>query len=291
MYDDLGRPITEAGPSTPVQHHRPRRGARTPTIRSTWSRNSSTAREIAENARSRNREAQPQQASPRSSLETLTAAKTKTKITELKVILKAEARGSVEAIRKELEKLVHDEVRCRVLHAGIGAITECDVILALTSPDDTIVIGFNVTADDAALRLAEERGDSAPRVRHHLQADRRREGGPRRQAQADRGSRPPRPGRRPRDVQDQQGRHHRRLLRHQRRHRASAPASASSARAWSSYPPAEKVVGLDSLKRFKDDVKEVREGFECGMKITGFDDVKVDDVIEAFKIEIKQRTL
>ena len=51
------------------------------------------------------------------------------------------------------------------------------------------------------------------------------------------------------------------------------------------------MVGLDSLKRFKDDVKEVREGFECGIKIAGFDDVKVDDVIEAFKIEIKQRTL
>ena len=51
------------------------------------------------------------------------------------------------------------------------------------------------------------------------------------------------------------------------------------------YPPAEKVVGLDTLKRFKDDVSEVREGFECGMKIAGYDDIKVDDVIEAFKIE------
>jgi translation initiation factor IF-2 len=57
------------------------------------------------------------------------------------------------------------------------------------------------------------------------------------------------------------------------------------------FPPSEKVVGLDSLKRFKDDAREVREGFECGMKITGFDDVKVGDVIEAFKIEIKHRTL
>ena len=48
---------------------------------------------------------------------------------------------------------------------------------------------------------------------------------------------------------------------------------------------------LGSLKRFKDDVREVREGFECGLKITGYDDIKVDDVIEAFKIEIKHRTL
>ena len=57
------------------------------------------------------------------------------------------------------------------------------------------------------------------------------------------------------------------------------------------FPPSDKVVGLDSLKRFKDDAKEVREGFECGLKITGYDDIKVDDVIEAFKIEIRQRTL
>ena len=57
------------------------------------------------------------------------------------------------------------------------------------------------------------------------------------------------------------------------------------------FPPADKVVGLDSLKRFKDDAKEVREGFECGLKIAGFDDVKTGDVIEAFKIEVKQRTL
>jgi translation initiation factor IF-2 len=57
------------------------------------------------------------------------------------------------------------------------------------------------------------------------------------------------------------------------------------------YPSGEKVVGLDSLKRFKDDAKEVREGFECGLKITGYDDIKVNDVIEAFKIETRQRTL
>lgn len=57
------------------------------------------------------------------------------------------------------------------------------------------------------------------------------------------------------------------------------------------YPTGEKVVGLDSLKRFKDDAKEVREGFECGMKVSGYDDIKIDDVIEAFKIEVKMRTL
>ena len=178
-----------------------------------------------------------------------------------------------------------------MLHAGIGAITESDVILALTSPDDTLVIGFNVTADDAALNLAEERGISLREydIIYKLTDDVKAalEG-------------------RLKPIEEvvhlgravvretfkiSQGRHHRRLLRHQRHDRTHRPASASSARAWWSIPPSEKVVGLDSLKRFKDDVKEVREGFECGMKITGFDDVKVDDVIEAFKIEIRRRTL
>ena len=57
------------------------------------------------------------------------------------------------------------------------------------------------------------------------------------------------------------------------------------------YPPPEKNVGLESLKRFKDDVREVREGFECGIKILNYDDIKVDDVIEAYKVEQVLRTL
>jgi translation initiation factor IF-2 len=57
------------------------------------------------------------------------------------------------------------------------------------------------------------------------------------------------------------------------------------------YPPADRTVGLESLKRFKEDVREVREGFECGLKIAGYDDIKVDDVIEAYRIEQVQRTL
>ena len=57
------------------------------------------------------------------------------------------------------------------------------------------------------------------------------------------------------------------------------------------YPHAERTAGLDSLKRFKEDVGEVREGFECGIKIAGYDDVKVGDVIEAFRVDQVQRTL
>ena len=57
------------------------------------------------------------------------------------------------------------------------------------------------------------------------------------------------------------------------------------------YPPADRTVGLDSLKRFKEDVREVREGFECGIKIAGYDDIKVGDVIEAYTVKQVQRTL
>ena len=57
------------------------------------------------------------------------------------------------------------------------------------------------------------------------------------------------------------------------------------------YPPADRTASLESLKRFKEDVKEVREGFECGLKVAGYDDIKVDDVIEAYRIEQVQRTL
>ena len=154
MYDDLGRPIEEAGPSVPVRitgldevpnaddpfhvvdgpGHGPRdrREAQGQACR-----------------RPAGQAAQPRHAGD---------ARAQTKITELKVILKADVRGSVEAIRKELEKLQHEEVRVRVLHAGIGGITESDVQLALTSPEDTLIVGFNVVPDDAALSSAEERG-------------------------------------------------------------------------------------------------------------------------------------
>src|SRR5262249_7134313 len=80
------------------------------------------------------------------------------KVTELKVILKADFRGSIEAIRKELEKLHHEEVRVKLLHTGIGAITESDVQLALTSPEDTLIVGFNAVPEARSKALAEERG-------------------------------------------------------------------------------------------------------------------------------------
>jgi translation initiation factor IF-2 len=288
MYDDLGRAITEAGPSTPVRitglDDVPDADDPFYVVEEI-----ATAREIAEKRKAlRQREALASFAPV--SLETLSAAKAKQKITELKVILKAEARGSVEAIRKELEKLVHDEVRTRVLHAGIGAITESDVQLALTSPTDTLVIGFNVTADDAALKLAEERGINIReyQIIYNLVDD----------------VKAALEGRlKPVEEVVHLGRAVVRETFKISKVGTIAGCYVTSGIIERSarvrvirqgvviFPQGDRVVGLESLKRFKEDVKEVREGFECGMKIAGFDDVKVDDVIEAYKIEVRQRTL
>jgi translation initiation factor IF-2 len=288
MYDDMGRPIRSAGPSTPVRitglDEVPNADDPFYVVDEL-----TKAKEIAEARLVRDREAALNKFAP-VSLDTLASAKAKAKITELKVILKAEARGSVEAIRKELEKLVHEEVRTRVLHAGIGAITESDVELALTSPDDTLVVGFNVTADDAALRLAEARGIHLReyQIIYNLVDD----------------VKAAMEGRlKPVEEVVHLGRAVVRQTFKVGKVGTIAGCYVTSGTIERSarvrviregvvvFPPADKVVGLDSLKRFKDDAKEVREGFECGMKITGYDDIKVGDVIEAFKIEIKQRTL
>jgi translation initiation factor IF-2 len=290
MYDDMGKPAEQAGPSTPV---RITGLGRVPNADDPFYavEELTTAKEIAEaRERKEREEARIQSGFTPVNLDSFSAVKTKQKITELKVILKAEARGSVEAIRKELEKLTHEEVTTRVLHAGIGAITEADVTLALTSPEDTLIVGFNVTADDAALELAEERGISLReyQIIYNLVDD----------------VKAALEGRlKPIEEVVHLGRASVRQTFKVGKVGTIAGCYVTSGVIERSarvrvirqgivvYPPADKVVGLDSLKRFKDDVREVREGFECGMKITGFDDVKVDDVIEAFKIEVKQRTL
>jgi translation initiation factor IF-2 len=288
MYDDHGRPVAEAGPSVPVKIN----GlgdvpdADDPFL---VADDIGTAREIAEGRAEAKQEASLNRFSP-VSLDSLKAASSKVKISELKVILKAEARGSVEAIKKEMEKLVHEEVRVRVLHAGIGAITESDVILALTSPADTMIVGFNVTADDAGLRLAEERGipireyDIIYKLTDDVKA-------------ALEGKL------KPVEVVVHLGRA---VIRET--FKISKVGSIAGCYVTSGiiernarvrviregtviYPSGEKHGTLDNLKRFKDDAKEVREGFECGMKVAGFDDVKVGDVIEAFRIDIERRTL
>jgi translation initiation factor IF-2 len=211
-------------------------------------------------------------------------------IAELKIIVKADFRGSIEAIRKELEKLHHEEVRIRVLHSAIGAINEGDVALALTSPDDTIIVGFNVVPDDRARALAEERGiqireyniiyNLADDIKAALEGKLK-----------------------PEERVIHLGRAVVRETFKISRVGTIAGCFVTEGLIERSakvrlirqgmviYPPPDRTASLESLKRFKEDVREVRQGFECGIKIAGYDDVKVDDVIEAYRIEQIQRTL
>lgn len=286
MYDDLGRPISEAGPSVPVRitglDQVP--NADDPFV---VVPDLSEARDIADKRKGKQQEV---------SVGLLGQATrtidqlSQTKVAELKVILKADFRGSIEAIKKELEKLKHDEVRVKVLHAGIGGITESDVVLALTSPQDTMIVGFNVVPDDRAKALAEERGVQIREysIIYNLTDDIR---------QALEGKL------KPHEKVIHLGRAVVRQTFKISRVGTVAGCYVTQGTIERSakvrlirngvviYPPPDRTAGLESLKRHKDDTREVREGFDCGMKIAGYDDLKVDDVIEAYRVEQVQRTL
>jgi translation initiation factor IF-2 len=284
LYNDLGAPIQEAGPSVPVRitglDEVP--AADDPFL---VVPDLHQAREVAGKRRTRQHEADLK---PRTAvtLETLAAAQ----IAELKIILKADFRGSIEAIKKEMDKLQHEEVRVRILHTGIGAITESDVQLALTSPQDTLIVGFNVVPDDRARAMAEERGVQIRQydIIYHLTDDLRAalEG-----------------KLKPREEVVHLGRAVVRDTFKISRVGTIAGCYVTQGVLERSakvrliregvviYPPTDRTAGLESLKRFRDDVKEVREGFECGLKIAGYDDIKVGDVVEAYRIEQVQRTL
>jgi translation initiation factor IF-2 len=284
LYDDMGRPIEEAGPSVPCRitglDEIPNADDPFAVVEDL-----SVARDIADKRGAKQQEASIQARSGRS-LEDLM----QTKATELKVVLKADVRGSVEAIRKELEKLHHEEVRLRILHTGIGAINESDVALALISPQDTLVVGFNVVPDDAANALADERGIKILEydIIYKLTDDMRAalEG-----------------KLKPREEIVHLGRA---VVR--QTFKISRVGTVAGCRVTQGviersakvrvirngvviYPPPDKTASLDSLKRVKDDVREVQQGYECGLKIAGYDDIKVDDVIEAYRIDQVQRTL
>jgi translation initiation factor IF-2 len=284
MYDDLGRPLEEAGPSTPVRitglDEVPNADDKFQVVPEL-----TLAREVAERRLETVRSTLPAK-NATFRLEDLDKAK----VQELKLIIKADVRGSIEAIRKELEKLSHEEVRLHVLHAGIGAITEGDVQLALAAPESTLIVGFNVVPDDRAKALADEKEIQIRQydIIYKLTDDLRAalEG-----------------KLKPREEVVHLGRAIVRETYKISRVGTVAGCYVTQGTIERSarirviregvviYPPADRTASLDSLKRFKDDVREVREGFECGIKIAGYDDIKVGDVIEAYRVEQVQRTL
>jgi translation initiation factor IF-2 len=206
-------------------------------------------------------------------------------VATLHLILRADTRGSIEAIEKELTKLEHPEVKVKVIQALVGGVSEADVHLADAS--DAIIIAFNVVPDEKARALAQERGveirryDIIYRVTEDLKAalegmlkpeERERELGAAWVQKVFHISR----------VGSIAGC---RVMRGTVRREAGVRVRIIRENTIiGDYP-------LESLKREKDDAREVREGLECGIKLAGFDDIKEGDVLEAYKIEEVARTL
>jgi len=206
----------------------------------------------------------------------------KNKAQTLNIIVRADVRGSIEAIRKELEKLKHPEVQIKTLLATVGGITEGDVHLADAS--DAVIVGFNVVPDEKARELADRLGVQIRRydIIYQMTDDLKAalEG-------------MLKPERREAELG--------RALVLQTFH-ISRVGTVAGCRVLSGLVARDgrvrvirenRIIGdyaIDTLRREKDDSREVREGFECGIKLAGFNDVKEGDVLEAYRIEEIRRT-
>jgi translation initiation factor IF-2 len=204
-------------------------------------------------------------------------------VVTLNLILRADARGSIEAIRKELGKLEHPEVRIRILQALVGGITVGDIRLAQAS--DAVVIGFNVVPDETARILAEDlqveirRYEIIYKVADDIKAT--LEG-----------------KLKPEEQNVELG-----ALLVLKTFTVSRMGTIAGCRVMrGSVQRGSRVrvirdnrivgdYGMESLRREKDDVKEVNKGMECGVKLAGFNDVKEGDMLEAYRIEEVARTL
>jgi len=221
-------------------------------------------------------------ARPHVTLENLFERLEEDEVQTLNIILRADVRGSIEAILKELTKLEHPEVQIKILQKSVGGVTEADVHLADAS--DAVIIGFNVVPDEGARLLADRLGVQIRRydIIYQVTEDLRAalEG-----------------MLKPEKFQKELGR----ALVQQTFH-ISRLGTVAGCRVLAGNIERDarvrvvresRVIGdypLDSLKREKDDAREVREGFECGMKLSGFNDLKQGDILEAYRIEEVART-
>ena len=205
-------------------------------------------------------------------------------VKEVKVVLKADVQGSIEAMANALTNLSTDAVGVNVISSGVGGITESDVSLAKASA--AIIIGFNVRPAGKAQQLAEQEGvdiklyqviyDAIDDVKKAM-ARPAGAGHAREAAWA-----------RPRCARSSPS----------RRRAPSAARSSSRARsrasrrcAWCATRCVVYTGKIGSLRRFKDDASEVAQGYECGIRIEGYNDIKEGDIIEAFEIESIAPTL
>jgi len=281
MQDENGRPADIAGPSKPVQilgwSHVPSAGDDFREVD-----DEREARHLAEEREAKTRQAELVTAK-RKTLEDLMRETGRAEVIDLNLIVKADVQGSVQALEDSLLKLPQEEVRVNIVRAGAGGITENDVTLAMAS--DAIIVGFNVRPSAGARELAEDEGvdirtyrviyDAIDDIKAALSG----------------------------------------LLKPEQRERILGEAEV---RQTFRVPKLGVVAGsyvrsgvirrnasvrlvrdgvivydgkIGSLRRFKDDAAEVREGFECGIGLENYQDVKEGDIIEAYEVEEFARTI
>ncbi len=281
MLDESGKPITEAGPSIPVEiqglSEVPQAGEEVLVLG-----DERKAREIALFRQGKFRDvklARQQAAKLENIFDQMAEGETKS----LSLIIKADVQGSQEALMHAMAKLSTDEVKVQVVHSAVGGITESDINLATASK--AVVIGFNVRADQQAKRLAESNGidiryysiiyeavDDVKAAMSGMLA--------------------------PEQKEEITG-----LVEIRQIFRISKVGSIAGCMVLEGIVKRSSKVRLlrdqaviwtgelESLKRFKDDVREVKEGFECGLSLRGYDDIKEGDQLEAFEIKEVARTL
>lgn len=274
MLDSQGRKVETAGPSTPVEilglSGVPEAGDAFVAVA-----DEATARQVAEHRRGKQRQGEMAKSS-KVSLDDLYKQLEKSATKELRVVLKVDVQGSVDALKEAFARLSNDEVQVTIMHASVGGITESDVLLASTS--NAIIIGFNVRPEPKAAQLAEREGvdvrlytiiyDAINQVREALEG----------------------------------------MLEPTTRERTVGRAEirqifgvGAGTIGGSSVLDGKIVRGglarllrdhavihegkIGSLRRFKDDVREVAAGYECGIGLEGFNDIKPGDVIEVYELE------
>ena len=278
LIDDRGRPIKSAGPSTPVEvlglETLPSPGDSFQTVS-----DPAKARQIAMFRQAKAKEKSLVSKGSRLTLESLQAQMADGGMKELPIIVKADVQGSAEVLASSLDKLSTEKVKVKIIHSGVGAINESDVLLATAG--GAIIIGFNVRPDRNAADIAErEKVD----IRHHTVIY---------------------------NVTEEIEKAMAGLLDPTFK---EVRIGAAQVRDTFKVPKAGVIAGcmvsegvitrkgdvqvrlirdgqmvwegkLASLRRFKDDVSEVKTGFECGIALAGYNDIKVGDVIEVFQME------
>jgi len=281
MLDERGNTVKQAGPSTPVRvlglEGVPQAGDKLIVMEA------SRVREIGSRRQQLEREKDIRRRSKGTRLEDVFEAIQSGGVSNLNIVIKGDTDGSVQALADSLEGLSTSEVAVEIIHRGVGAVSESDVLLASTT--GAFIVGFHVRPDTKAREVAEREGVDIRNYRVIYEA-----------------------------VEEVklalEG-----LLRPEEK---EVVVGTAEVREIFKVPKAGTIAGcyvssgtiqrnlpirllreyvqvyegrIDSLKRFKDDVKEVRESFECGISIENFNDVKVGDVIECYRIEEVARSL